>query len=136
MDNVQTLTTVAKMILDENPNASLTGTLMLKLRGIDLGRQPADIDILICDYALNITFPPNMDVELIGVGSGDSAKYKYNEIIIDVLSDGEEPELVDGIRMGTVQCLMNNKYKYSLQENEHSKKHHEDLIKLGFEFPY
>ena len=48
---MEKLLSIAKQILDENPSASLTGTLMLKLRGIDLGREPHDIDILICDYA-------------------------------------------------------------------------------------
>lgn len=136
MDNVQTLTTVAKMILDENPNASLTGTLMLKLRGIDLGREPGDIDILIRDYAPNITFPYNMSVEMIGEGSGgNSAKYKYNEIIIDVISGGEEPELINGMMLGTVTELIKNKHKYCEQENKESEKHYSDLVKLGFYFP-
>lgn len=36
--NIRYLTHIAKRILEVNPEASLTGTLMLKLRGIDLGR--------------------------------------------------------------------------------------------------
>ena len=129
MNNVETIVSIARRILDENLDASLTGSLMLKLRGID-------IDILIRDYAPNITFPIDMIVELIGQASnGEGAKYKYENIIIDVISGGEEPDLIDGLRLGTVEELLNNKYSYSLQDNESAKKHHDDLVRLGFNFP-
>ena len=134
------LTSIAKKILDVNPNASLTGTLMLKLRGIDLGREPSDIDILICDYSPNIIFPKDMEVESIkNASDGSDSRFEYHEdghkVIIDVLSDGEEPEMVDGVRLGAVKGLMRAKYNYSLQDNDSAKKHHDDLVKLGFEFP-
>lgn len=136
MNNLNTLTSIARRILDENLDASLTGSLMLKLRGIDLDREPGDIDILIRDYAPNITFPIDMIVEQIGQASnGEGAKYKYEDIIIDVISGGEEPDLIDGLRLGTVEELLNNKYSYSLQDNENAKKHHDDLVRLGFNFP-
>lgn len=133
------LTSIAKKILDVNPNASLTGTLMLKLRGIDLGREPSDIDILICDYSPNITFPKYMEVESIkNASDGSDSRFKYIEnghiMMIDVLSDGEEPEIVDGLKLGSVEELMNQKYWYSLQGNDNSKKHREDLVKMGFDF--
>ena len=109
---------------------------MLKLRGIDLGREPHDIDILICDYAFNLVVPKNMIFEDLGIASdGCGQKYKYDDVIIDVISNGEEPELVNGIRLGTVEKLMQQKYHYSLQNNDQSKKHHEDLVKMGFVFP-
>ncbi len=134
---MEKLLSIAKQILDENPNASLTGTLMLKLRGIDLGREPHDIDILICDNAPCIKFPNTFEVvKQIGAASdGSGAKYKYCDYVIDVLSCGEEPELVDGFRLGTIEGLINKKYIYSQQSNEESKKHHEDLDKMGCIFP-
>lgn len=133
---MKNLLETAKCILDLNPNCSLTGTLMLKLRGIDLGREPKDIDLLIFDNAVNIKFPEGFDLKLIGNSSdGTSAKYLFNDFIVDVLSDGEKPEIINGWRLGTLEKLMEAKYLYSKQDNPSAKKHYEDLIKLGFIFP-
>ena len=127
---------IAKKIHDANENCCITGTLMLYLRGIDLGREPKDIDILICDYAHNITFPPEIEVEIIdGASDGSGIKYKYKEFVIDVLSNGEQPEIVNGWRLGTIENLMQKKYIYSKQDIPDAKKHYDDLIKLGFVFP-
>lgn len=127
---------IAKILLAENENASLTGTLMLHLRGIDLGREPKDIDILISDYAPTIKFPKGFNVEQTGQSSdGSGAKYLHDNIIIDVLSDGEKPDIINGWRLGTLEKLMEQKYIYSKQDNDDAKKHHDDLIKLGFVFP-
>jgi len=127
---------IAKKIHDANPNCSISGTLMLKIRGIDLGREPKDIDILICDYAPNIIIPPDIEVEYLGHASdGSGAKYKHKDFIIDVMSKGEQPEIVNGWRLGTVEKLMQAKYFYSKQNNSASKKHYDDLVKLGFVFP-
>ena len=109
---------------------------MLKLRGIDLGREPHDIDILICDHAPNIVFPADWNVIDKGYASdGHSAKYEYNGIVIDVMSDGERPEIVDGIALGQLKSLLDAKYRYSLQNNSEAQKHHDDLVKIGYEFP-
>ena len=127
---------IAKKIHDANENSCITGTLMLQIRGIDLGREPKDIDILICNYAPNITFPPDFEVENIGQASdGSGAKYKHKDYIIDVLSDGEKPEIVNRWRLGTIEKLMQQKYLYSKQNNPDAKKHYADLVKLGFVFP-
>lgn len=133
--NIRYLTHIAKRILEVNPEASLTGSLMLKLRGIDLGRPPKDIDILIRDYARNIKFPEDIKVEEVGSASdGHGAKFKYNGIFIDVLSSAEEPEVMNGMNLGTVDGLINAKLKYGTQRNEEATKHISDLIKLGYEF--
>ena len=133
--NMEELLKIAKEILDVNENASLTGSLMLKIRGFDLGREPSDVDILIPDYAGNIVFPKGFTIEIEGCASdGCSAKYKHNDITFDVLSSEEEPEIYYGWKLGTIERLMQRKYKYSKQNNENAKKHYEDLIKLGFKF--
>jgi hypothetical protein len=129
---------IAKDILDLNEYASLTGTLMLKLRNIDLGRDPKDIDILIRDYATNIKLPEYLekDAKDLGMASdGSGIKLKYDGILIDIMSSSEEPEKINGYNLASVKGLIDAKYKYSLQNNEMAKKHHDDLIKLGFEFP-
>ena len=133
---MENLLEIAKKILEINENACLTGTLMLKLRGIDLGREPHDIDILISDYAPNIKIPEGMKLEECGHSSdGSHAKYKYKGVEIDILSDGEEPEIVNGLKLGTVEKLIEKKYLYSIQNNSSAEKHHKDLIKLGYKFP-
>lgn len=133
---MKNLIEIAKQILALNPNASLTGTLMLKLRGIDLGREPHDIDILICDHAPAIVFPESWVLVEKGISSdGCSAKYEYNGIIIDVLSHGEKPDIIDGIQVGKLQSLLDAKYRYSLQGNSEAQKHHDDLVMIGYKFP-
>jgi len=133
---MENLLKIAKEILEIKSGASLTGTLMLKLRGIDLGREPKDIDILICDYAPNIKFPEGFEFESRGFASdGCGARYEHKGIIIDVLSDGEQPENVNGWSLGTVEKLIQAKFHYSKQNNESAEKHHNDLVKLGFIFP-
>lgn len=133
---MENLLEIAKQILSENPNTSLTGSLMLKLRGFDLGREIHDIDILICDHAPCIKFPIGWNVIDNGFASdGSSAKYKYNDIVIDVISDGEQPEIIDGIPLGRLDSLLNAKYLYSTQNNPQAQKHKEDLIKIGYKIP-
>ena len=128
---------VAKELLDLNENASLTGTLMLKLRGIDLCREPNDIDILINDYAVNINFNKDFEAEILSNKSyrETSVKYKYKGFVIDVISSNEIPEIVNGWRLGSIDELMKAKYEYSKQDNASAQKHYDDLIKLGFKFP-
>ena len=129
---------ITKRILELNPKTSLTGTLMLKLRGIDLGREPKDIDILKSDTPIKLKFPSywNKHIKIIGRASdGSGIKYKYKSIIIDVIGTAEEPELIQGIRCGTLKGLIDAKYLYSHQENESSFKHYSDLVKLGYKFP-
>lgn len=128
---------IAKEILNLNKTAYLTGTLMLKLRGIDLGREPKDIDILVNDYATNIILPKKWkNIEHLGFSSdGSGVKYRYNNVIIDIMSSNETPEMINGFNLASVEGLMKAKYIYSQQNNVYSKKHLEDLKKMGFKFP-
>ena len=136
MEKGKSILEVAKQILDLNPQALLTGSLMLKIRGIDLGREPHDIDILIRDFAPNIIFPKDSNVKEIGVASnGEGAKYNVDGFIVDVMSSGEAPSVYKGWRLGSVEELMNAKYIYSTQKNDSAKKHYDDLIKMHYDFP-
>jgi hypothetical protein len=131
------LLSIAKQILEANPAASLTGSLMLKLRGIDLGREPSDIDILIYkDYAFNLVIPEGMDFKESEFASdGCGIKYDFNGIKIDVMSSGEEPEIVDGINLASVKELIKMKYTFANQDGPKADKHKNDLIKMGYDFP-
>jgi len=122
---------LAKEILKLNPTTSLTGTLMLKIRGIEIGREPKDIDILIFDYPDNIIFPKGYKVKKIGLASNRAgAKYLVNDIIVDVMSSTEKPEIHKGFKLGKIEGLLKAKRIYSTQNNEGAEKHKRDLVKL------
>lgn len=136
MDKETILVEIAKKFIACNPNKiAITGSLMLKLRGIDLGREIEDLDLIINDYCTNIVFP--MDLEFTDIekaSDSTSLKYKYGDIAIDILSTVEDIEVVNGLPLGNLSQLINKKYMYSKQNNESAKKHYDDLIKLGFDF--
>jgi hypothetical protein len=66
---------------------------------------------------------------------GSGAKYEYNGVVIDVMANGEMPDEIDGIQVGKLQSLLDAKYRYSLQNNSEGQKHHDDLVRIGYEFP-
>lgn len=126
---------LAEEILKDNENCCLTGTLMLKLRGIDLGRVPKDIDILICDYAPTIILDPKWKLLPASCTSdGTGVKYEYDGILLDVMSRDEQTEIFKGWRLGNMDALMEAKLLYSQQPNDQAEKHKQDLIKLGYDF--
>lgn len=126
---------LAEEILKDNENCCLTGTLMLKLRGVDLGRVPKDIDILIRDSAPTIILDPKWKPVLNSFASdGSGVKYEYDGILLDVMSRNEQPEILNGWKLGNVDALMEAKFLYSQQPNDQAEKHKQDLIKLGYDF--
>lgn len=140
----ESLMVIAERLLNENPNMCLGGSLMLKYRGIDLGRDPHDIDLVMIDpktYKQNdLKIPAGMDIKYSKKASDgySSEAYSYNGITIDILVCKETPEIINGLPCGTVDKLMKAKYKYTQSEltSANSKqKHYDDLVKLGFTFP-
>ena len=141
------LLSIAKEILDLNDNASLTGTLMLKLRGIDLGRDAKDIDI--CSIKPeNIAFPKGSDKQPFKYDNEEdynndteneiyrfTIKSNSEKINVDCIYSDKDYDIVNGIKLAKVEDLMQAKYEYSLQDYVSASKHHEDLIKMGFKFP-
>lgn len=128
---IMNLLEIAKEFMKINDTLSLTGTLMLRQRGIEIGREPSDIDLLICDYAPNVKIPEKYKEIITDCGhasDGSSQMYKLNKIKIDILSDGEQPEIVNGVRLGTVKGLISAKILYSYQKNEQARKHKMDLL--------
>ena len=126
---------LAKRFLSANKYASLTGTLMLKARGIDLGRESHDIDILLNDYAPNIIIPEGLTFTEITSGSGATHRVLIiDEIVVDILSDGEQPEIIDGLQFGTLDGLISGKLKFVQNGTDKDGKHYNDLVKLGFDF--
>ena len=132
--NKAKLLDVAKEILSLYPKAAITGTLMLMLRGIDLGRAPQDIDII---YDGNTN-----DIDLSQFGAalkdtssdGTSSKYEYKGVAVDVLSTiGERFDILNGWRLGSFEGLVKAKIKYAKQtSHKDCEKHKADLLKMGF----
>lgn len=128
---------IAKTILDVNPHSSLGGSLMLYVRGIDLGREPHDIDILIVDHACNIIIPKSLGLVEDSISSdGCHSSYKIGDVKVDILSCGESFEEVNGWRLCSIKRLMDVKFEYYLKGGSCKDKHYNDLINLGFKFPY
>ncbi len=136
MNKEQKLIEIAKKFIECNPNSiGITGTLMLKLRGIDLGREIDDLDLIVNDWCPNVVFPKDLEFEDLGKASDYiNLKYKCDNIKIDILSSNEQLEIVEGLPLGSLSNLIEHKYIYCNQNNPSSKKHYEDLIKLGFDF--
>ena len=107
---------------------ALTGTLMLLIRGIDLGRLPSDLDFVYPDKCEAAEF---LNLDFDGVSSdGKSVKYKYGDIKIDFFYSEEEQEVVNGWRVGSLNNLILAKEVYAQQDNASARKHREDLEKI------
>ena len=106
---------VARWIVLVNNGTLLTGSIMLKERGIDLGREPNDIDILVVreDGIGDLILPP-LATE-IETNSDDGyivkARYKYLGTKIDFIAqDGERNIGID--YLASVENLLEKKREY------------------------
>ena len=67
--------------------------------------------------------PEGLQLEDLGYASdGSSQKYKCEGIAIDILSSGEQPEIVNGWRLAPIEGLIKAKYSYSQQKNPSAEK--------------
>jgi len=124
---------IIKAIQKLNPNSLVTGTIALKLHGIDLGREPGDIDILINDYAPNIKMPSDLySIHITSTASdGMGAKFDFDGCKVDVLSnDTEEFDIINGIKCSKVAPILRAKKLYSKQTLGDPTKHDKDIEKI------
>ncbi|WP_455994914.1 hypothetical protein [Porphyromonas endodontalis] len=106
---------VARWIIDNNSRMLLTGSIMLKERGIDLGREPNDIDILVVsrDGISGLILPPlATEIETNSdEGYIVKARYKYLGTKIDFIAqDGERNIGLD--YLASVENLLKKKREY------------------------
>ncbi|WP_424777651.1 hypothetical protein [Porphyromonas endodontalis] len=106
---------VARWIVDNNSRMLLTGSIMLKERGIDLGREPNDIDILVVsrDGISGLILPPlAMEVETNSdEGYIVKARYKYLGTKIDFIVQEDERNI--GLDyLASVETLLKIKREY------------------------
>jgi len=103
---------VARWIVGVNDGTLLTGSIMLKERGIDLGREPNDIDILVVseDGIGDLILPPlATEIETNSdEGYIVKARYKYLGTKIDFIAqDGER-----NIGLDSIENLLEKKREY------------------------
>jgi len=126
---------IARDILDCNQSAVITGSLMLKIRGIDIGREPHDIDILLDDYAANFIFPVNYSVNEDcekAESRGAFSRVYIDTVKIDIISSSEPFDVIDGYRVASVEFLVKAKMRYAREPGEGSQKHFNDLLRMGY----
>lgn len=111
---------VARWIINNNSRMLLTGSIMLKERGIDLGREPNDIDILVSsdDNIEDVFMPPLAEVVDVFVDGNYivKARYKYLGTKIDFISQEDEcsTDLEDDaiLPFASVKSLLDKKREY------------------------
>ena len=106
---------VAMWIIDNNSRMLLTGSIMLKERGIDLGREPNDIDILVVskDEICDLILPPlATEIETSSdEGYIVKARYKYLGTKIDFIVQEDERNI--GLDyLASVETLLKIKREY------------------------
>ena len=114
----------AKSILYLNPKLLLTGTFMLKQRGISLGREPSDLDF-IAPGKTDMKWPSTFDVSEYDPNRNKNyacLQFKVNGFKVDILvTDApEEPEIINDLRCASVEGLIKAKQSY-LNAEKHSK---------------
>lgn len=133
---------IARKFISYNRTSKLylAGSLMLKLRGIDLGREINDIDICIKNIQeLNsLELPEGFFIEeyILGdVGYETLITRCRNEdgIVIDLLHNyditWDEENYIDGMSCASVSSLLLEKQKY-ISDNSHGKEKHERDIDI------
>lgn len=129
-NNELKLLEIAKELMIIDPNLALTGSLMLAFRGIIKRREAVDIDFIMKnDYASKYEVPSGC-ISTIG-SDGCSNSFEYRGIKVDILSSGEDVEVIDNILCSSVDKLLEVKYCYSCQNNESADKHRLDLEFMG-----
>ena len=128
---------VARWIIDNNSRMLLTGSIMMKERGIDLGREPNDIDILVVsrDGISGLILPPlATEIETNSdEGYIVKARYKYLGTKIDFIAQEDEGEIdfADEVimRFASVETLLKKKREYVENETnpESVQKHKSDI---------
>ena len=124
---------IAKEIINLNVefDCALTGTLMLKLRGIDLGREPHDIDLIV-NKQLNEIQPdlkiPN-GFQQRSSFYPESVSFEKDGIILDIMYSEEQRYSVEGFRIGNIDSLLVAKDHFSRHDKnpESREKHLKDI---------
>ena len=137
-----TLLEIAKWVTDNN-SVGLTGSMMFKLRGIDLEREPNDLDFVGFEGTQNridkIKVPKGFFYKSQdGAGSEVNSVIFYNKelgIKLDFMYSEEDIDFDLEIPLGDLQECIQAKIRYvkndkSNESNESKAKHLRDLQKL------
>lgn len=137
MNREELLLDIANKFIQDNPNKiAIAGSLMLKIRGVDLGREIHDLDLITNHHPLTIVIPKEIEYykkeeQPPTIYLDGSLKCQYNDITIDILQSDETIDMVNGIPLGSLEKLIEAKIKYAQQNNIQAEKHKQDLIILN-----
>lgn len=124
MSKEEFMTSTAENILLLNPKLLLTGTFMLKQRGISLDREPSDLDF-ISPGNIGMNWPSSFEVSEYDPNRNKNyacLQFKVNGFKVDILitNTPEEPEIINGLRCASVEGLIKAKQSY-LNAEKHKK---------------
>jgi len=143
MNTEKDLLEIAKEIisLNENLSPTLTGSLMLYVRGVNKRREAHDIDILINQQITQDWFEVNQIVLPEGFIQAspaypDSIKFTKDEISLDILYSEEPSELINGVNCVSIANMVDRKYYYAINNiGVAAEKHRLDLEFMGYVVP-
>ncbi len=130
---------VVRWLQKHNDDMVLTGSLMLKLRGVDLGREQGDIDLLVhiadVEDKDNLILPPNIKVEEdpnISEGYNVLKRFWYRGVKFECIIAKDNDELsreakddIKGVYCAQIDKLLEAKRNYVVSDtNEQSRKKH------------
>ncbi len=129
-DNERRLLEIATELMATDELLLLSGSLMLAVAGINRRREAVDIDFVYGNYAANFKTPEGASDDAFA-SDGTAYCFKYKGVKVDILSSGEQPTEINGIRCASYAELLKSKYNFSKQDNPSAEKHRLDLIHLG-----
>lgn len=129
-DNKRRLLEIATELMATDELLLLSGSLMLAVAGVNRRREAVDIDFVYRDYAANFNIPKGASEDAFA-SDGTAYCFKYKDVKVDILSSGEQPTEINGIRCASYTMLLKSKYTFSKQNNPSAEKHRLDLIHLG-----
>lgn len=123
---------LVKEVLELNKQYDLAigGSVCLKLMGIDLGREPQDIDIASKESILNLRLSvPEGWYQYTGQ-TANRAIFKNDSSYIKIeflYSPSEKTTIIDGIKCDNLSSIVDAKKLYASRGVNSSKKHQDDL---------
>jgi len=130
---------VAAELWKLNPSTLLTGSLMLALSGVYVGREPSDVDLRITNLKALIVVPEGAEILHNGVseytdGENTRLSFRYKGVKVDFLYntglDNRGTSVSRGdckAMLASVESLLEMKGRYAKQNNSASEKHRADI---------
>jgi len=144
MKTLEQLLVTAKKIIDLNPEALLSGSIVLKLFKINIRREPQDIDIFIPYGSPELVFPEGMKLIPVKADHYPPDGYQIDQYTLDntkidlIFADSPQYNILpqdtlsmSGIKLVTASRIMTFKMDHALDDEcSSATKHKFDLIHI------